>query len=130
MRVNALYSWHAENHMPQILERAAAVSIGQLRIEDPLSEMLIIPQRPLQHPSTRDSELCAACSSDIERGILLPFQIRRCPVEHLLPYFWCDELVLPVCRDTAGIVITAQIGVPVCLHVWYLEGVEGIDVGV
>ena len=60
---------------------------------------------------------------------MLPAPVCRCPVEYFLPYDCCDELIFPVLHDTARILVTAEIRVPIFMYVRYLEGVEGFDIG-
>lgn len=45
--LNSLYSRHAKNDMPQELQYPATFRIRHLRVNDPLSKVLKVTQRPL-----------------------------------------------------------------------------------
>ncbi len=46
-----------------------------------------------------------------------------------MPYLWRDMLVVSMRRETAGVLIAAEIHVAVLLHERYLNSIHGDDVG-
>ena len=60
-----LYRVHAKNHMPQEFHHPPTLRIALFRVDDPLADLFVVTQRPLQNTLPRDCELCATSSADL-----------------------------------------------------------------
>lgn len=127
--MNSLYSLHAKNNMPQVLQNPATLRICHVCVNDPLSKVLEITQRPLHYPRTLDGKLCAARSANFRWYTVTSTLVRRCTVEYLLPYFCCNMFIFPMLLYAARIPVTTEIDIAILLHRRCLKRVESIHVG-
>lgn len=122
---NSLYTIFAEDDMPKELHHPPALCITLLCVDDPVSEVVIIAQRPLSYLILRHGKLRTARSAYLDRELVF---VRCSPLENILPHFRRDMCIIPMSHLAAGVPIASQVHIAVALYERDLEGFESINV--